>query len=206
MSPTAPIADRTADVRKTTCYMCACRCGIRVHLQNGEIRYIDGNPEHPLNQGVICAKGSAGIMKQYSPARLTRPLLRKAGGGSVVLMSSAAGRFGYPLRSPYAASKWASVGLAETLAMELGPDKIRVNAICPGFVRTPLAEAQVRPLAERFGVSEEVALKQHLLAKQPSRRWVEVEEVAQMALWLVGPGSGAVNGAALSIDGGWMAA
>jgi anaerobic selenocysteine-containing dehydrogenase len=67
------------EVRKTTCYMCACRCGIRVHLQNGEVRYIDGNPDHPLNQGVICAKGSSGIMKQYSPARLTVPLLRKQG-------------------------------------------------------------------------------------------------------------------------------
>ncbi|WP_322046322.1 molybdopterin oxidoreductase family protein [Paraburkholderia sp. J67] len=65
------------EVKTTTCYMCACRCGIRVHLRDGEIRYIDGNPEHPLNQGVICAKGSSGIMKQYSPARLTQPLLRK---------------------------------------------------------------------------------------------------------------------------------
>jgi len=74
-----PPAPRATDVRTTTCYMCACRCGIRVHLQDGKIRYIDGNPEHPLNQGVICAKGSSGIMKQYSPARLTRPLLRKQG-------------------------------------------------------------------------------------------------------------------------------
>jgi anaerobic selenocysteine-containing dehydrogenase len=70
---------RANDVRTTTCYMCACRCGIRVHLEDGKIRYIEGNPEHPLNHGVICAKGSSGIMKQYSPARLTRPLLRKAG-------------------------------------------------------------------------------------------------------------------------------
>ena len=67
------------EVKTTTCYMCACRCGIRVHLRDGEIRYIDGNPEHPLNQGVICAKGASGIMKQHSPARLTQPLLRKAG-------------------------------------------------------------------------------------------------------------------------------
>jgi sulfite dehydrogenase (quinone) subunit SoeA len=59
--------------------MCACRCGIRVHLRDGEVRYIEGNPDHPLNQGVICAKGSSGIMKQYSPARLTQPLRRKPG-------------------------------------------------------------------------------------------------------------------------------
>lgn len=67
------------EIKKTTCYMCACRCGIRVHLRDGEVRYIDGNPDHPLNKGVICAKGSSGIMKQYSPARLTRPLRRKEG-------------------------------------------------------------------------------------------------------------------------------
>ena len=74
-----PVADAKTEVRNTTCYMCACRCGIRVHLRNGEVRYIDGNPDHPLNGGVICAKGSSGIMKQYSPARLTKPLRRKQG-------------------------------------------------------------------------------------------------------------------------------
>ena len=78
-----PIADphpnAAREVRNTTCYMCACRCGIRVHLRDGKVRYIDGNPDHPLNQGVICAKGSSGIMKQYSPARLHKPLKRKAG-------------------------------------------------------------------------------------------------------------------------------
>ena len=67
------------EVKETTCYMCACRCGIRVTLRDGEVRHIEGNPSHPLNQGVICAKGASGIMKQYSPARLTRPLLRKPG-------------------------------------------------------------------------------------------------------------------------------
>ena len=68
-----PVADK---VKTTTCYMCACRCGIRVHLKDGRIRYIDGNPQHPVNKGVICAKGSAGIKQHYSPARLRKPLLR----------------------------------------------------------------------------------------------------------------------------------
>jgi len=67
------------EVKETTCYMCACRCGIRVHLRDGQVRYIEGNPNHPLNHGVICAKGSSGIMKQVSPARLTKPLRRKPG-------------------------------------------------------------------------------------------------------------------------------
>ncbi|MDH5594650.1 MAG: molybdopterin-dependent oxidoreductase, partial [Gammaproteobacteria bacterium] len=67
------------EVKNTTCYMCACRCGIRVTLRDGEVRYIQGNPDHPLNKGVMCAKGASGIMKQYSPARLTKPLKRKEG-------------------------------------------------------------------------------------------------------------------------------
>ena len=75
----SPLPGAAVETRNTTCYMCACRCGIRVHLRDGVVRYIDGNPEHPLNKGVICAKGSSGIMKQYSPARLTKPLKRKPG-------------------------------------------------------------------------------------------------------------------------------
>jgi anaerobic selenocysteine-containing dehydrogenase len=81
LDPTAQ-SDRDlgrVEVKNTTCYMCACRCGIRVTLRDGQIRHIEGNPEHPLNKGVICAKGASGIMKQYSPARLTKPLLRRSG-------------------------------------------------------------------------------------------------------------------------------
>ena len=74
-----PTLEKGIEVKNTTCYMCACRCGIRVTLRDGEVRYIQGNPDHPLNKGVICAKGSSGIMKQYSPARLTKPLRRKPG-------------------------------------------------------------------------------------------------------------------------------
>ncbi len=64
------------EFKTTTCYMCACRCGIKVWLADGKVRYIQGNPEHPVNKGVLCAKGSAGIMQHYSPARLDKPLLR----------------------------------------------------------------------------------------------------------------------------------
>lgn len=69
-------------VAKTTCYMCACRCGIDVHIRDGKVRYINGNKDHPVNQGVLCGKGSAGIMQHYSPARLRKPLLRSGPRGS----------------------------------------------------------------------------------------------------------------------------
>jgi sulfite dehydrogenase (quinone) subunit SoeA len=70
------------EVKTTTCYMCACRCGIRVYLKDGTVKYIDGNPAHPVNKGVICGKGAAGIMQHYSPARLSKPLIRVGERGS----------------------------------------------------------------------------------------------------------------------------
>ena len=73
VDPSPKVAD---DIKYSTCYMCACRCGIKVYLRDGKIRYIEGNRNHPVNKGVLCAKGSAGIMQQYSPARLSKPLLR----------------------------------------------------------------------------------------------------------------------------------
>ena len=77
--PSPKVAD---EVRKTTCYMCACRCGIDVMLRDGKVRYIQGNRDHPVNRGVLCAKGSAGIMQHYAPARLKAPLKRIGPRGS----------------------------------------------------------------------------------------------------------------------------
>ncbi|MEK9851145.1 MAG: molybdopterin-dependent oxidoreductase, partial [Candidatus Puniceispirillum sp.] len=83
IEPTVDTSPQVADeVKKTTCYMCACRCGINVHLRDGKIRYIEGNRDHPVNKGVLCAKGSAGIMQHYSPARLQSPLKRVGPRGS----------------------------------------------------------------------------------------------------------------------------
>ena len=80
MTRAIPVEDHSRQqVEFTTCYMCACRCGIKVTLEDGKIRFIQGNRNHPVNRGVLCAKGAAGIMKQYSPARLRKPLLRRPG-------------------------------------------------------------------------------------------------------------------------------
>ena len=74
--------DVSDQIKTTTCYMCACRCGIKVHIRDGSVRYIQGNADHPVNRGVLCAKGSAGIMQHYSPARLSKPLKRVGPRGS----------------------------------------------------------------------------------------------------------------------------
>jgi 3-hydroxybutyrate dehydrogenase len=128
------------------------------------------------------------------------------GRGRIINVASAHGLVASPYKSAYVAAKHGVVGMTKSIALEVAQSPITCNAICPGFVRTPLAEAQVAPLAAKFGISEESALRDRLLEKQPSKRWIEVEDVARMALYLVGPGSGSVNGAALSIDGGWLAA
>ena len=81
--PDIALSEPSADeIKTTTCYMCACRCGIRVHLKDGRVRYIDGNRDHPVNRGVICGKGSAGIMTHTSPSRLRGPMKRVGPRGS----------------------------------------------------------------------------------------------------------------------------
>lgn len=134
------------------------------------------------------------------------PGMKARNWGRIINVASAHGLVASPYKAAYVSAKHAVVGLTKTVALEIARTPVTCNAICPGFVRTPLAEAQVKPLAEKHGVSEEAALTDFLLEKQPSKRWVEVEDVARMALYLCGPGSGAVNGSALSIDGGWLAA
>jgi len=133
------------------------------------------------------------------------PGMKARNWGRIINIASAHGLIASPEKSAYVSAKHAVVGLTKTVAAEVAQLQITCNAICPGFVRTPLAEAQLPALAKEFGVSEEVALKDHLLQHQPSKRWIEVPEVAHMALYLCGPGSGGVTGAALSIDGGWTA-
>ncbi|MCQ4158717.1 3-hydroxybutyrate dehydrogenase [Roseomonas sp. GC11] len=146
------------------------------------------------------------LSSNFHAAKAVLPGMKARNWGRIINVASAHGLVGSPEKVAYVAAKHGVVGMTKVMALEVAQSGITCNAICPGFVRTPLAEAQVGPLAQKHGVSEEVALRDYLLAKQPSKRWVEVDEVAHMALYLCGPGSGAVNGAALSIDGGWVAA
>ena len=137
---------------------------------------------------------------QYLTIRRAVPLLRRAGGGSVVIMSSAAGRFGYPLRSPYAASKCAAIGLTETLAMELGGDKIRVNAICPGIVAGPRIDAVISAKAKARGVSFE-AMRESYLSLASMHTMVSAQDIAAQVLFLLSDAGARISGQALSVDG-----
>jgi NAD(P)-dependent dehydrogenase (short-subunit alcohol dehydrogenase family) len=128
------------------------------------------------------------------------PLLKKAGGGSIVNLSSVAGRLGYPLRTPYAASKWAVVGLTKSLAMELGPDKIRVNCIQPGLVKGPRIDAVIQAKADAFGIPF-AEMKERLLKTVSLREMVTAEDIAEMALFICSKAGARITGQALSVCG-----
>jgi 3-hydroxybutyrate dehydrogenase len=146
------------------------------------------------------------LSSNFHAIKAALPGMKAAGFGRIVNIASAHGLVASPYKTAYVSAKHAVLGLTKSVALEVARGGgVTCNAICPGFVRTPLAEAQVKPLAEKHGVSEEAALTDFLLERQPTKRWVEVEEIAQAALYLVGPNSGSINGTALSVDGGWVA-
>ena len=140
------------------------------------------------------------INSQFYCARRAVPLLKAAGGGLIVNLSSVAGLFGYPLRAPYAASKWAVIGFTKTLAMELGDHKIRVNAICPGPVEGPridgVISARAAAQGEEFAVTRERYLRQNSL-----HTFIQAQDIADMILFLCSPAGRKLSGQSLAVDG-----
>jgi NAD(P)-dependent dehydrogenase (short-subunit alcohol dehydrogenase family) len=128
------------------------------------------------------------------------PLLKAAGGGSIVNLSSIAGRLGFPLRTPYSASKYGVIGLTETWAMELGPSKIRVNAILPGIVAGDRQERVIAAKAASYGIAHE-AMRQRLLDKVSTRSMVTAQDIANQILFICSPAGAAISGQSLSVCG-----
>lgn len=128
------------------------------------------------------------------------PLMKQQRSGVIINMASNAGLFGCPQRSPYAASKWAAVGLAKTWAMELGPWNIRVNAICPGSVEGPRIDQVIHRDAQSRGQSPE-KIRARYEQQNSLRRFVSADDVAAMVMFLAGPGGANVTGQAIAIDG-----
>jgi NAD(P)-dependent dehydrogenase (short-subunit alcohol dehydrogenase family) len=140
------------------------------------------------------------LASQFHCARLAIPALRRAGGGSIINLSSAAGRFGFPLRSPYAAAKWGVVGFTKTLAIELGPDGIRVNAILPGLVDGPRIRRVLSAKAAATGLSENEQTDKSV-SQNSLRCFVTQHDIANMALYLCSPFGATISGQAVSVDG-----
>ena len=128
------------------------------------------------------------------------PLLKAAGGGSIVNLSSIAGRLGFPLRTPYSASKYGVIGLTETWAMELGPFKIRVNAILPGIVAGDRQERVIAAKAASYDIAHE-AMRQRLLDKVSLRQMVTAQDIANQIIFICSPAGAAISGQSLSVCG-----
>lgn len=133
-------------------------------------------------------------------ARLAIPMLRRAGGGSILFIASSAALQGCPLRSPYTAAKWGLIGLAKTLAMELGQAGIRVNAICPGSVAGDRIEGVMRREAEMRGIGLE-QVRDAYLRQNSMGVFIEPRDVANMALFLTSDLGAKISGQALGLDG-----
>ena len=129
-----------------------------------------------------------------------RPISGDTSDGSIINLSSTAGLMGYPLRSPYAASKWAVIGLTKTLAMELGEFGIRVNAICPGAVDGPRMDAVINAEAQALGASPE-AVRNGYLKQTSLRTFVTTRDIANMILFLCSEAGQKISGQAMTVDG-----
>ena len=139
------------------------------------------------------------ITGQFNCARLAIPHLRRSKNPSITNLSSAAGRFGFPLRTPYAASKWAVIGFTKSLSIELGADGIRVNAICPGAVSGKRIESVFANKAKARGVSPDV-IRAEVLAKSSLGRMISPDDIANAIVFLASPLGSNISGHALPVD------
>jgi NAD(P)-dependent dehydrogenase (short-subunit alcohol dehydrogenase family) len=137
---------------------------------------------------------------QFLCAHFAVPMIRESGGGAIVNMSSAAGRFGYAFRTPYSSAKWGVIGFTQSLAKEVGPDNIRVNAILPGIVEGPRMERVISARAEQVGVSYD-EMERRYLEKVSLRRMVSQKDVANTVLFLLSEAGRNISGQSLGVCG-----
>ena len=131
--------------------------------------------------------------------------MKQQGFGRIINVASAHGLVASPFKSAYVAAKHGVIGLTKTVALEAAEHDITCNAICPGYVWTPLVENQIGDTARARGITREAVIRDVLLAAQPNKRFAEVDELGALALFLCGPGGRSITGTALPVDGGWTA-
>ena len=140
------------------------------------------------------------VISHFYFAKLAIPMLKKNKGGSIINISSGAGIMGFPLRSPYAASKWAVIGLTKTLAMELGKFKIRVNAICPGTIKGDRMIRVIRDKAKFLKVSKK-KIEKDFISMASMNCWINEEDIGKMCSYLISTDGEKISGQAIPIDG-----
>jgi 3-hydroxybutyrate dehydrogenase len=145
------------------------------------------------------------LSSAFHATKLVLPMMRRKGWGRVINVASAHALVASPYKAAYVAAKHGVLGLTKVTALETAEDGITCNAICPGYVRTPLVEKQIDDQAKAHGIDREKVISDVLLKNQPNKRFVEVAELAALALFLCTDNGASVTGAALPMDGGWTA-
>jgi 3-hydroxybutyrate dehydrogenase len=145
------------------------------------------------------------LSSAFHTTRLALPAMRRQGWGRIINVASAHALVGSPFKSAYVAAKHGIVGLTKVVALEVAQENITCNAICPGYVWTPLVEAQIDAQAQSHAIPREQVIRDVLLAQQPNKRFATVEEIGALATFLAGDAAASITGAALPVDGGWTA-
>jgi 3-hydroxybutyrate dehydrogenase len=146
------------------------------------------------------------LTSAFHATRAAIPLMKAQGRGRIVNLASAHGLVASPFKSAYVAAKHGVVGFTKSCALELARDNVTVNAICPGYVKTPLVEAQIADQAKARGIAPERVVEDVILAVQPDKKFVEYDQLTGLLLYLVSDLGAACTGAAYPVDGGWTAA
>lgn len=148
---------------------------------------------------------SINLSSSFHTMRLALPSMQERGFGRIINIASAHGLVASPFKAAYVAAKHGMIGLTKVAALEVAEQGITCNAICPGYVYTPLVEAQIEDQAKAHGISRDQVVRDVLLAQQPNKRFAQVEEIGSVAVFLASDAAASITGIAMPVDGGWTA-
>jgi len=177
--------------------------GVDILVNNAGIQFVSPIEEFPPEKWEAII--TINLVALFHTIRHAVPGMKKKKWGRIINIASAHALVASPFKSAYVAAKHGVAGLTKTVALETATFGVTVNAICPGYVRTPLVEKQIPDTAKARGISEEQVVRDVLLAAQPTRQFVTVEQVAALACFLVSDEAASITGTLQSIDGGWTA-
>jgi 3-hydroxybutyrate dehydrogenase len=177
--------------------------GVDILVNNAGIQHVAPVEEFPVEKwdAIIAIN----LTSAFHTTRFALPAMKAKKWGRVINIASAHGLVASPNKSAYVSAKHGIVGFTKTVALEVAELGITSNAICPGFVLTPLVQIQIEDRARELGITPEKAARDVILAPQPTKEFVKIEDIAALALYLAGPNATQINGASMSIDGGWTA-
>ncbi|MEL7216268.1 MAG: 3-hydroxybutyrate dehydrogenase [Pseudomonadota bacterium] len=176
---------------------------VDVLVNNAGIQHVSGIDEFPVEKwdAVIAINMSSA----FHTTAAALPLMRKAGWGRVINIASAHGLTASPYKSAYVTAKHGVVGMTKTVALETAQEPITANAICPGYVLTPLVDEQIPDTMKKYDMDRETVIKEVLLERQPSKEFATVEQLGGTALFLCSDAAAQITGTTISVDGGWTA-